>query len=332
MTAIWAVTTRGNFWPAWALLGLGSAVGAHWLRAPDSAARPTRPPGRDARDEPRRRGRGAGCRAAADRARPPRRRPGAPGRARAQPRRWRSRSSAPTRRGAAQLVAEARAGVARGARASCAISPAASTRPSSPTVGSAQRSRRSPIAARSQSTVSVDLDRAPARGGRDRRLLRRRRSARQRGQARRRRHARSTISIARRTTRLEVLVTRRRQRRRRPVRRRPDRPPPARRGARRNARGRRAPRAAHHDPRGAPMRVVIAEDLALLRDGLTRLLRDNGFEVVAAVDDADSLVHAVIAEQAGHRDRRHPPSPELPRRGAAGRARAPPDARRTRRS
>ena len=32
------------------------------------------------------------------------------------------------------------------------------------------------------------------------------------------------------------------------------------------------------------MRVVIAEDLALLRDGLTRLLRDNGFEVVAAVE------------------------------------------------
>ncbi|MGH3050108.1 MAG: DNA-binding response regulator, partial [Gaiellaceae bacterium] len=33
------------------------------------------------------------------------------------------------------------------------------------------------------------------------------------------------------------------------------------------------------------MRVVIAEDLALLRDGLTRLLRDNGFDVVAAVSD-----------------------------------------------
>ena len=32
---------------------------------------------------------------------------------------------------------------------------------------------------------------------------------------------------------------------------------------------------------GDPVRVVIAEDLALLRDGLTRLLRDNGFDVVA---------------------------------------------------
>jgi DNA-binding NarL/FixJ family response regulator len=41
------------------------------------------------------------------------------------------------------------------------------------------------------------------------------------------------------------------------------------------------------------MRVVIAEDLALLRDGLERLLRDNEFEVVAAVDDAPSLIDAV---------------------------------------
>ena len=45
------------------------------------------------------------------------------------------------------------------------------------------------------------------------------------------------------------------------------------------------------------MRVVIAEDLALLRDGLARLLRDNGFEVIAEVDNADSLVHAVLGEQ-----------------------------------
>jgi len=42
---------------------------------------------------------------------------------------------------------------------------------------------------------------------------------------------------------------------------------------------------------------VIAEDLALLRDGLTRLLRDNGFDVVAAVDDGDALVHAVQLEE-----------------------------------
>jgi DNA-binding NarL/FixJ family response regulator len=45
------------------------------------------------------------------------------------------------------------------------------------------------------------------------------------------------------------------------------------------------------------VRVVIAEDLALLRDGLTRLLRDNGFEVVAAVRDGDGLIHAVTSER-----------------------------------
>jgi DNA-binding NarL/FixJ family response regulator len=45
------------------------------------------------------------------------------------------------------------------------------------------------------------------------------------------------------------------------------------------------------------LRVVIAEDLALLRDGLTRLLRDNGFDVVGAVRDGDALVHSVTLEQ-----------------------------------
>jgi DNA-binding NarL/FixJ family response regulator len=42
------------------------------------------------------------------------------------------------------------------------------------------------------------------------------------------------------------------------------------------------------------VRVVIAEDLALLRDGLTRLLRDNEIEVVAAVSDGDALVREVV--------------------------------------
>jgi DNA-binding NarL/FixJ family response regulator len=42
---------------------------------------------------------------------------------------------------------------------------------------------------------------------------------------------------------------------------------------------------------------VIAEDLALLRDGLTRLLRDNGFDVVAAVEDADSLLRVIADEK-----------------------------------
>jgi DNA-binding NarL/FixJ family response regulator len=41
------------------------------------------------------------------------------------------------------------------------------------------------------------------------------------------------------------------------------------------------------------MRVVIAEDLVLLRDGLQRLLHAHGHEVVAAVGDGPSLVEAV---------------------------------------
>ncbi|MGZ8648991.1 MAG: response regulator, partial [Solirubrobacteraceae bacterium] len=45
------------------------------------------------------------------------------------------------------------------------------------------------------------------------------------------------------------------------------------------------------------MRVIICEDLVLLRDGIARLLRDNGVEVVAMVGDGDRLVSAV----AGHK-------------------------------
>ena len=45
------------------------------------------------------------------------------------------------------------------------------------------------------------------------------------------------------------------------------------------------------------MRVVIAEDLALLRDGLARLLRDNDFDVVAAVGDGEALVRAVVEHE-----------------------------------
>jgi DNA-binding NarL/FixJ family response regulator len=44
------------------------------------------------------------------------------------------------------------------------------------------------------------------------------------------------------------------------------------------------------------LRVVIAEDLALLRDGLTRLLQAHGFEVAAAVGDAAALGRALEDE------------------------------------
>jgi DNA-binding NarL/FixJ family response regulator len=43
----------------------------------------------------------------------------------------------------------------------------------------------------------------------------------------------------------------------------------------------------------AGMRVVIAEDSALLREGLVRLLEDRGYEVAVAVADAASLLAAV---------------------------------------
>jgi DNA-binding NarL/FixJ family response regulator len=41
------------------------------------------------------------------------------------------------------------------------------------------------------------------------------------------------------------------------------------------------------------MRVVIAEDSALLREGLSRLLVEAGFDVVAAVADGESAIRAV---------------------------------------
>jgi DNA-binding NarL/FixJ family response regulator len=45
------------------------------------------------------------------------------------------------------------------------------------------------------------------------------------------------------------------------------------------------------------VRVVIAEDLFLLRDGLTRLLEAHGCTVIAAVETGDDLLAAVLADQ-----------------------------------
>lgn len=42
------------------------------------------------------------------------------------------------------------------------------------------------------------------------------------------------------------------------------------------------------------MRVLIAEDSVLLREGITRLLDEYGHEVVAALGDAEDLLSAVI--------------------------------------
>jgi DNA-binding NarL/FixJ family response regulator len=42
-----------------------------------------------------------------------------------------------------------------------------------------------------------------------------------------------------------------------------------------------------------PIRTIVADDSVLLRDGVVRLLSDSGFEVVAAVGDAEALLDAV---------------------------------------
>ena len=43
---------------------------------------------------------------------------------------------------------------------------------------------------------------------------------------------------------------------------------------------------------GPPIRTIVADDSVLLRDGVVRLLSDSGFDVVAAVGDAEALLDA----------------------------------------
>lgn len=58
------------------------------------------------------------------------------------------------------------------------------------------------------------------------------------------------------------------------------------------------------------MRVVIAEDAAVMREGLARLLEDRGHEIVAAVADGDALLEAARGHHpdAAVVDIRMPPS------------------------
>jgi DNA-binding NarL/FixJ family response regulator len=66
--------------------------------------------------------------------------------------------------------------------------------------------------------------------------------------------------------------------------------------------------AARPDPTGAPspdpaatadprLRIVLAEDSVLLREGLIRLLTDSDFDVVAACGDAEDFLRAVTAHR-----------------------------------
>jgi len=45
------------------------------------------------------------------------------------------------------------------------------------------------------------------------------------------------------------------------------------------------------------VRLVLAEDLALLREGLIRLLEAHGFDVVEAVDNGPSLLRALVEQR-----------------------------------
>src|SRR5699024_10552435 len=56
-------------------------------------------------------------------------------------------------------------------------------------------------------------------------------------------------------------------------------------------------RRTHHHHPGDPVRVVIAEDLALLKDGLIRLLQAHDCTVVAAVDNGPDLHTALLHHQ-----------------------------------
>jgi len=45
------------------------------------------------------------------------------------------------------------------------------------------------------------------------------------------------------------------------------------------------------------VRVVIAEDLFLLREGLSQLVKQHGFEIAEAVDNGPSLLRALLDQQ-----------------------------------
>ena len=71
------------------------------------------------------------------------------------------------------------------------------------------------------------------------------------------------------------------------------------------------------------MKVVVAEDSVLLREGLVRLLEDSGFEVAGQAGDAEDLLRKVGAHKPDVAviDVRMPPTPH--RRGPARRAQDP---------
>ena len=67
----------------------------------------------------------------------------------------------------------------------------------------------------------------------------------------------------------------------------------------------------------APLRVVLAEDSLLLREGIARLLTDSGIEIVGQSGTAEDLLRKVRSYSARHRDRRHQDAADADRRGPA---------------
>ncbi len=59
------------------------------------------------------------------------------------------------------------------------------------------------------------------------------------------------------------------------------------------------------------LRVVVADDSVLLREGLVRVLDEAGFDVVAGYGDGDSMLAELEAARARSRDPRRAHAPEL---------------------
>src|ERR1700749_1349691 len=98
-------------------------------------------------------------------------------------------------------------------------------------------------------------------------------------------------------------------------------------GIRRHDEGVEPERRADPGHAGGAVRLVLAEDHALLRDGLTRILEAHDHEIVAAVDRAEALAEALDDPSADGAvlDVRLPPThtDEGLRAAVEGRARRP---------
>ena len=71
---------------------------------------------------------------------------------------------------------------------------------------------------------------------------------------------------------------------------------------------------------GDPMRVVLADDTMLLREGVAMLLGEAGFDVAGQAGNAEDLIVGRRRAQARGRDRRPADAADPHRRGPAGRA------------